>query len=201
MERHISIGKLCRLIGVSLSTAYRWIKAGTLVPAFQTSGGHRRFDIGQIETQFLGRSDRKLTVATYARVSSADQKSDLETQTLKLQSYVAKEFPSAAAIHITDLGSGLNYKKKGLSQLLKLIWTRQIDVLVLNHKDRLLRFGAELVFMLCSFCKVEIVIVEAGKAEVTFEQELARDVIELMTVFCARLYGKRSHKNKCGTSG
>jgi len=80
------------------------LKAGTLVPAFLTSGGHRRFDIGQIEAQFLSRSDCKLTVATYARVSSADQKSDLETQTLKLQSYVAKEFPSAAAIHITDLG-------------------------------------------------------------------------------------------------
>ncbi|WP_315921214.1 hypothetical protein [Mesorhizobium sp. SP-1A] len=81
-------------------------------------------------------------------------------------------------------------------QLLKLIWARQIDVLVLNHKDRLLRFGAELIFRFCSFCKVQVVVIEANGNDVTFEQELSQDVIELMTVFCARLYGKRLHRNK-----
>ena len=118
------------------------------------------------------------------------------TQSLKLQEYAAKNYPLAETIHITDLGSGLNYKKKGLTQLLKMIWSRQISVLVLNHKDRLLRFGAELVFKLCAFCNVDVVVVEDRKEEITFEQELAQDVIELMTVFCARLYGKRSHRNK-----
>jgi predicted site-specific integrase-resolvase len=124
----------------------------------------------------------------------------LETQELKLQVYAELHCPDADKIHISDLGSGLSYKKKGLNQLLKLIWSRKIDILVLNHKDRLLRFGAELEHRLCSFCKVEVVVVEAKVADLSFEQELAQDVIELMTVFCARLYGKRLHKNKSRTS-
>jgi len=139
---------------------------------------------------------RPAAVATYARVSSADQKSDLETQSLKLKEYAEANYPDTEKIHISDLGSGLNYRKKGLSQLLRLIWSRQISVLVLNHKDRLLRFGAELEDKLCAFCNVDVVVVEGQKEEITFEQELAQDVIELMTVFCARLYGRRSHKNK-----
>ena len=199
MEKHISIGKVCRLLGISISTAYRWIKAGTLVPAFLTSGGHRRFDENCISQQFLGKNSTKMCVATYARVSSSDQKADLVTQEIKLKSYVDLHYPEADKVHISDLGSGLNFKKKGLNQLLKLIWLRQIDVLILNHKDRLLRFGAELVFKLCSFCKVQVIVVEAKAEDLSFEQELAQDVIELMTVFCARLYGKRSHKNKCRT--
>jgi len=113
-----------------------------------------------------------------------------------LKEYAEVNYPDTEKIHISDLGSGLNYRKKGLSQLLRLIWSRQISVLVLNHKDRLLRFGAELVFKLCAFCNVDVVIVEGQNEEITFEQELAQDVIELMTVFCARLYGRRSHKNK-----
>ncbi|WP_315921212.1 recombinase family protein [Mesorhizobium sp. SP-1A] len=93
-------------------TAYRWLKAGTLVPAFLPSGGHRRFNVNQIEEQFIQRQKHQMTIATYARVSSADQKNDLETQSLKLQNYVAVNYPVAEAVHITDLGSGLNYKKK-----------------------------------------------------------------------------------------
>ena len=102
---------------------------------------------------------------------------------------------------ISDLGSGLNYRKKGLSQLLNLVMSGHVDVLVLNHKDRLLRFGAELVFKLCSFKGVAVDIVETSAVERSFEQELAVDVIELMTVFCARLYGKRSHRNKKNIPG
>jgi putative resolvase len=65
----------------------------------------------------------------------------------------------------------------------------------LTHKDRLLRFGAELVFSLCEARQIEIVIINQGK-ETSFEEELAQDVLEIITVFSARLYGARSHKNK-----
>jgi len=199
MNEHISIGGVCRILGISLSTAYRWIKAGTLVPAFMTCGGHRRFRRRSIE-EIIEAKPRELRGATYARVSSSDQRQDLETQSLKLQHYAEQHFPGVRFTHVTDLGSGLNYKKKGLNQLLGLILSRKIDLMIINHKDRLLRFGSELIFKLCKFCGVEVVIVEASIDEVPFEQELARDVIELMTVFCARLYGRRSHKNKQATS-
>ena len=89
----------------------------------------------------------------------------------------------------------MNYHKKGLKQLLDGILNNQIGRLVLTHKDRLLRFGAELVFALCEARNVEIVIINQGE-NLSFEEELAQDVIEIITVFSARLYGSRSKKNK-----
>jgi predicted site-specific integrase-resolvase len=71
-----------------------------------------------------------------------------------------------------------------------------IGRLVLTHKDRLLRFGSELVFAMCEEFETEVVIVNKSNEELTFEQELVTDMIELITVFSARLYGSRSHKNK-----
>ncbi len=72
---------------------------------------------------------------------------------------------------------------------------KEIGLLVINNKDRLLRFGSELVFKICKWQSVEVIVVE-GCENKTFEEELSPDVIELMTVFCAKLYGKRSHQNK-----
>lgn len=76
-----------------------------------------------------------------------------------------------------------------------MILERKIQRLVITHKDRLLRFGAELIFALCQAQQVEIVIINQGE-EYSFEEELAKDVLEIITVFSARLYGARSHKNK-----
>ena len=96
---------------------------------------------------------------------------------------------------ISDLGSGMNYHKKGLKRLLDDILDNKIDRLVLTHKDRLLRFGAELVFALCEARQVEVVIINQGE-NLSFEEELAQDVLEIITVFSARLYGSHSKKNK-----
>jgi predicted site-specific integrase-resolvase len=95
---------------------------------------------------------------------------------------------------IADLGSGLNYGKQGLNHLLELIPRKRIRRLVLTHKDRLLRFGSELNFALCEIQNIEIVIINKGDPP-TFEEELAQDVIEIVTVFSARLCS-RSHKTK-----
>jgi predicted site-specific integrase-resolvase len=89
----------------------------------------------------------------------------------------------------------MNYKKKGLVNLLDRIVSDKVGRLVLTHKDRLLRFGAELVFSVCEAKNVEIVIINQGD-ERSFEEELASDVLEIVTVFSARMYGARSHKNK-----
>lgn len=129
----------------------------------------------------------------YARVSSHDQKKDLITQENRLISYAHTHSLDNVQL-ISDLGSGLNYKKPGLKQLMHLILTQQIETLILNHKDRLLRFGSDLVFQLCDFYHVKVVILE--EKILSFEETLTHDVIELMTVFCAKLYGKRSHRNK-----
>lgn len=91
--------------------------------------------------------------------------------------------------------SGLNYHKRGLKKLLSAILESSIERLVLTHKDRLLRFGLELIFSLCECRNIEIVIVNQGE-EPSFEEELAQDVLEIISIFSARLYGSRSRKNK-----
>lgn len=193
MNRLISIQQASEQLGVSISTLRRWDETGVLV-AERTPKGHRRYDISKINPNLLhgiGDKDRK-TIA-YARVSSHDQKEDLHRQIQVLEMYCAKQGWTYEIIN--DLGSGMNYHKKGLKQLLDGILDNQIGRLVLTHKDRLLRLGAELVFALCEARNVEIVIINQGE-NLSFEEELAQDVLEIITVFSARLYGSRSKKNK-----
>ena len=184
-------------MGVSTKTIRRWEEEGK-IRSIRTPGGHRRFTVSDL----LGnKTDASLTLA-YARVSShglaegealRDQKKDLERQAIVLEAYCAKQGWSFELIK--DLGSGLNYRKKGLIRLIKLICTHQVERLVISHKDRLLRFGSELIFMLCEIFGTEVIIINRSE-DSTFEEDLAQDVLEIITVFSARLYGSRSHKNK-----
>ena len=96
---------------------------------------------------------------------------------------------------ISDLGSGLNYKKRGLKKLIRMILLGQVEKIVLTHKDRLLRFGSELIFYLCSFCHTDIELIHEEE-ELSDETRLAKDVLEILTVFSSRLYGKRAHKKQ-----
>ena len=192
MDKLYSIGQAAKLLGVSASTLRRWETEKRLVPE-RTEGGQRRYRLSQFKMPNKTRrvSDRK-TIA-YARVSSRDQKSDLTRQQKVLEMYCATQGWSYELI--SDLGSGMNYYKKGLKQLLNLLLEGKIGRLVLTHKDRLLRFGAELIFAICEAREVEIIIINQG-SEPKFEEELAKDVLEIITVFSARLYGSRSRKNK-----
>lgn len=115
MERYIGIGEAAKVLGVSITTLRRWEAAGRIV-AEHTTGGHRRYDIYKLRPDYkmLENSDRK-TIA-YARVSSHDQKDDLERQARVLEMYCAKQ--GWVFEIITDLGSGMNYHKKGLKRLL-----------------------------------------------------------------------------------
>lgn len=193
MGKLVSIGAASKHFGVAQSTLRRWDEDGTLV-AKRTENGHRRYDLSEIRPHPLNTSpklDRK-TIA-YARVSSNDQKDGLLRQAQVLELYCAKQ--GWVFETITDLGSGMNYKKKGLQTLLNDILDNKIERLVITHKDRLLRFGAELVFMICEARDVKVVIINQGE-ELSFEQELAQDVLDIITVFSARLYGSRSKKNQ-----
>lgn len=128
-----------------------------------------------------------------ALVSSHDQKKDLERQQEVIELFCSQNGWQFEIIK--DLGSGLNYSKKGLKRLIRLIVDSEVERLVLTHKDRLLRFGSELIFSLCEHFGTEIVIINRTE-DSSFEEDLANDVLEIITVFSARLYGSRSHKNK-----
>lgn len=188
----INISKAAKELGVSQETLRRWEKLGK-IQVERTPKGHRRYDLNKIKnTSFQKNLSNKLTIA-YARVSSHDQKQDLERQIQVLESFCGCHGWQYEIYQ--DLGSGLNYSKKGLKKLVKEICSGLVNRLVLTHKDRLLRFGSELVFSLCEYFETEVVIINAS-LESNFEDDLVQDVLEIITVFSARLYGSRSRKNK-----
>lgn len=193
MSRLLSIKQAANQLGVSVSTLRRWDETGVLV-AQRTPKGHRRYDLSKINPNLTrNKVEQQRKTIAYARVSSHEQKSDLQRQIEMLELYCSAQGWSFEVI--SDLGSGMNYHKKGLKRLLDDILDNKIDRLVLTHKDRLLRFGAELVFALCEARQVEVVIINQGE-NLSFEEELAQDVLEIITVFSARLYGSPSKKNK-----
>ena len=185
----VKIGKAAEMLGVDVQTLHAWEKSGELVPDRRSKGGTRYYDVAKI----LGLGNADMPTIGYARVASHDQNNDLVRQQELLEAFCAAKGWRHEVI--ADLGSGLNYRKKGLNHLLELILHKRIRRLVLTHKDRLLRFGSELIFALCEIQNIEIVIINKGDPP-TFEEELAQDVIEIITVFSARLYGSRSHKTK-----
>jgi putative resolvase len=186
LNKFLSIGQTAELFGVAVVTIRRWCKSGKLISTRRTFGGHRRFSLAYLR-ELLGEKvpDK---VMGYARVSSHDQKKDLVTQANVLRDAGCHEV-------ITDLGSGMNCKKPGLTKLLKAIISGELTGLMITHHDRLLRFGHELIFKLCQWFSVKVIILH-NKVDKSFEMELTEDVITLMTVFSARLYGKRSHQNR-----
>lgn len=189
----VSIKEAARELGVWPETLRRWEAEGKIEPPMRTPGGRRRYDLAKLRGLAPHKAPSSRTTLLYARVSSHDQKDDLVRQVALLESFSAANGWTYEVLQ--DLGSGLNYRKKGLRLLIKRICSGDVCRLVITHRDRLLRFGSELVFALCEQFGTEVVMVNASE-DVTFEEELVQDVLEIITVFSARLYGSRSHKNQ-----
>jgi len=185
----LTISQAAKLKGVSTKTLRRWEAEGKLIPE-RTLNGHRRYDLSEL----MGVGDKELSFTIgYARVSSHDQKEDLNRQVQVIELYCASKGWQPEIIQ--DLGSGLNYSKKGLKRLINLITDNKVERLVITHKDRLLRFGSELIFSLCEIFGTEVIIINRTENS-SYEEDLAQDVLEIITLFSARLYGLRSHKNR-----
>lgn len=180
-----SIGYIARQYGVSPSTIRRWCAQGKL-QCCRTLGGHRRFEVCEQEQPQETTPERM--VVGYARVSSHGQKDDLDRQVQRLKLHGCDRI-------ISDIGSGLNCCKPGLKLLVNLLMEGRVERLVVVQEDRLLRFGVNLIRQICTRRHTEFLILDSSVVT-SFEEELARDVITLMTVFCARLYGRRSGRNK-----
>ena len=192
-ESLLNIGDAAKLLGVAESTMRRWEKEGKLIPDERTAGNQRRYRLSSLRPEMSRGVDYDRKTIAYARVSSHDQKDNLERQKQLLEMFCASNGWKYEII--SDLGSGMNHHKKGLKGLLEDILENNVGRLVITHKDRLLRFGAELVFAICEAKDVEVVIMNKGE-DSSFEEDLAKDVLEIITVFTARLYGSRSKKNK-----
>lgn len=190
----VPIGVIAKELGVQDATIRRWEKEGH-IRSERTPGGHRRYDMDEVlsyANQKKKKQVEKIAIG-YARVSTPKKKDDLERQKQVLELYCAAKGWKYKIIE--DIGSGLNYNKKGLHELIRLIELNKVNTLVLNYKDRLLRFGSEIIFEMCRIHGVDVVILNEDEQK-TYEEELVEDVLAMITVFSAKLYGSRSHKKK-----
>lgn len=186
-----SIGKFAKMVGVTPMTLRRMDASGELKPHYVSKGGTRYYSMEQLQS-FSTKPQQKQLVIGYCRVSTPSQKDDLEMQIQHLKTYMyAKGYEFDI---ISDVGSGINYTKKGLQDLIKKINNREITKVVILYKDRLVRFGYELIEYLCLLNGVELEVVDHN--EKSKEEELTEDLIQIITVFANRLYGQRSKKTK-----
>lgn len=189
-----SIGKFAKETGVSISTLRRWNKEGTLLPAFVSEGGTRYYSDEQL-FDLLGKPRIEVkdkVIIGYCRVSSHKQKDDLERQVENVRNYmIAKGYQFEI---LTDIGSGINYNNKSLNKIIDMVTNNQVEKIVILYKDRLVRFGFELIENICKKYNTKIEIID--QTEKTEDQELVEDLIQIVTVFSARLQGKRAHKAK-----
>lgn len=142
----ISIGKFAKMVGVTPTTLRRIHNTGGLIPYHISKGGTRYYSTEQLD-KFLNQSQKPNKVVGYCRVSTPSQKDDLRTQIENVKTYMyAKGYQFEI---IEDIGSGINYKKKGLKELLSKISNHEISKIVILCKDRLVRFGYEMIEYLC----------------------------------------------------
>ncbi|BAE47831.1 IS607-like element ISCbt4 family transposase [Clostridium botulinum C] len=187
----MSIGKFAKRVGVNVVTLRRMEAKGEFLPAHVSSGGTRYYSTDQLKYFGKKRNAHKLAVG-YCRVNTPSQKDDLENQVNNVKSYmIAKGYQFEI---IKDIGSGINYKKKGLKELIDKINNQEVSRVVILYKDRLIRFGFELIEYLCQINNVELEIID--HSEKSKEEELTDDLIQIITVFANRLYGQRSKKTK-----
>jgi putative resolvase len=192
--RYYSIGQFSESIGVTQQTLRNWDKTGKLKPHHTGKSGYRYYSQQQLQYYLglKGEEFAKRKVIGYCRVSSNKQKDDLERQIENVKMYMIAKGYSLDVV--SDIGSGINYNKKGLNQLLDMIVASQVEKIVILYKDRLLRFGFEIIENLCNKYGTAIEVID--NTEKTEEQELVEDLIQIVTVFSCKLQGKRANKAK-----
>ena len=172
-----------RLTGLTPNTLRKYADEGK-IKTIRTPTGHRRFDL----TEFLAVEPTSSTTICYARVSTQNQKSQLDTQ----RECLAKLYPGCEIIG--DIASGLNLKRKGLNTILDRALQGERILLVCTYRDRIARFGFDLIEKLIERSGGKIVVL--NKLETSPTEELTQDLISIITCFSARIHGLRSHKNK-----
>jgi excisionase family DNA binding protein len=195
MDKLLTMKKACEALGVTTKTIQRWDKEGK-IDIVRTVGGRRRIPQSEVE-RLLGKTfmpQRKVII--YGRVSSHEQKQkgDLERQV----EYIKEKIDSSFLVSeiITDVGSGLNDKRKGLLKLMRLAQKEEITDIAIRYKDRLTRFGYGYLEEYFKSHHVTIHVMDENKPTKTVQEELADDLISIITSFSGKLYGLRSEKHK-----
>lgn len=186
----ISIGKFAKKVGLTTASLRRMHESGECIPYHITKGGTRYYSLDQLK-DFSTADKKKKLVIGYCRVSTSSQKDDLETQINNVKSYMyAKGYNFEI---ISDIGSGIDYKKKGLQELLNKINDQDISKIIILHKDKLIGFGFELIEYLCKVNDVEIEIIDNTEQS---KKEMSENLVQIVTIFANCLYGQQSKKTK-----
>lgn len=192
-EELIPIRKVCKLIGLKANTIRSWADTGK-IRSIRTPSGQRLFPKSQLQSIMDDvSSDKEKENFLYCRVSSKKQLDDMERQKELLQSL----YPNYKLI--TDCGSGINWKRKGLRTLLEFAMQGTIGKVVVAHKDRLCRFGFDLVKFIIETNGGEIVILDKTENQ-SSEQELAEDLLSIIHVYSCKQMGKRRYKKQNNTT-
>ena len=189
MSKLYRIGDAAKILGVSVQTLRRWDKEGKLKPV--RIGKERRYKEEDL-VKFLG-EERPDAVAIYARVSSHDQKKELESQLEFLRKAVSGNF--SQVYEIKDIASGIKGNRKGLLKLIELAKTKKIRAIAVTYSDRLTRFGCDAFLEFFKALGVEILVLN-GEGQKEPKKELVEDLIAILTSFAGKLYGMRSRKIK-----
>lgn len=179
------------MLGISTRTIREWDANGKLT-VIRSAGGHRRIPMSEIERLTGDKNDNGLTIA-YCRVSTKKQEENLERQVGRVLEKCSKEEWHTELIK--DIGSGLNENRKGLKKLIKMVSDGKVKRIVVEYKDRLMRFGLDTFLSYCSKFGTEVLILQDQKGK-AFEEELAEDMVALVTSYSARLYGRRGGRKR-----
>jgi len=191
MEKLYKVSELAELMGVSRVTVIKWIRSGR-ISAYNING-YYYIPESEVEKILRGVYATVRRVAIYARVSENSQRDDLERQVASLEEYVRKQFPQAEYIVVRDVASGLKEDRRGLRKLIDLARRRQIDAVIVAYRDRLTRFGFTYLEELFKAYGVRVIVVFQEEPK-DYTQELIEDLIEVITSFADKIYGKSSHK-------
>lgn len=177
-------------LGITPGTLRNWTNQG-LIQCSRSKTGQRIFSIDDIESATRKIHKKRTTVICYSRVSSIKQRDDLKRQTEFLQANIPNEYSESNYLHIEDVGSGINFKRKGLISLLEQVLSRNVSTVIVASKDRLYRFGFELIEWICEFHGTKILVL--NQKDSTPESELGEDLMSIVQVYCCRWNGKRRY--------
>ncbi len=194
-EKLLKPKEFCEIVGISYRTFKRWVVEGR-IHVVRTPSGRMRIPYSEVERILGGKTGGagEVRAVIYARVSSSDQRSDLERQIQHLTQYCSAKGYRIIDI-LSDVASGLKTDRRGLLKLFNYVVNRKVDVVVVTYRDRLTRFGFEYLehFFRQFGARIEVVFGEEPKDAY---QELVEDLIEIVTSFAGKLYGMRSHRKK-----
>lgn len=197
LPKYLTISQAAEYLNTTPNTLRVWEREGKIKPT-RTAGNQRRYTVEMLDATLAGKKPTSLAspaklILGYCRVSSSHRKDDLKRQEAVVTHFCEMQGKSFKII--SDIGSGLNYNKKGLKELIHLICTEQCSQVVVNYRDRLVRFGFDLIKDICQEHDVKLTVINQTKAECSNE-ELVKDVLSVITAYSAKLYGKRSHHNE-----